>query len=144
MDRSCNCPQCGSPDVFVVRWPDIVECLVCGSTYQFDELAGTPAPDHGDGAASTASRTRPCDNSPRSPLHCCYEADTLLLRSRRRSCPRISACDPGYPSLVEHALPRVLPRGAGLFFGAVLAMLASAPFMTFTLPRPHRRGFSFQ
>ena len=34
MDRSGNCPQCLSPDAFVVRQPNIVECLSCGRTYE--------------------------------------------------------------------------------------------------------------
>ena len=33
MNCSGNCPQCGSPDVFVVRRPNVVECLFCGCRY---------------------------------------------------------------------------------------------------------------
>lgn len=48
MDRDyCNCPRCGSADVFFVQRPNIAECLVCGCTYEFDELAGRPAPNDG-------------------------------------------------------------------------------------------------
>ncbi len=37
MDRSCNCPQCESPDVLVVRRPNVVECLRCGCKYELDD-----------------------------------------------------------------------------------------------------------
>jgi hypothetical protein len=45
MHRYCNCPQCRSPDVVVVRRPDVVGCLVCGCPYLFDEFADGSAPD---------------------------------------------------------------------------------------------------
>lgn len=40
IERSCNCPQCGRPDLVVVERPNIVKCLVCGCVYQYDDLAG--------------------------------------------------------------------------------------------------------
>ena len=41
IERSCNCPQCAQPDLIVVERPSIVECLMCGRVYRYDELAGT-------------------------------------------------------------------------------------------------------
>ena len=29
----CNCPHCGSPDLVVIQWPNIVECLACKRGY---------------------------------------------------------------------------------------------------------------
>jgi len=42
--RLHNCPQCGCPDVSVVRWP-AATCLACGCAYEFGELLeGCPQP----------------------------------------------------------------------------------------------------
>jgi uncharacterized Zn finger protein len=43
IERSPDCPQCGSPSLFVVQRPEmLVECLACGRRYQFDLKAVNP------------------------------------------------------------------------------------------------------
>lgn len=44
MERSCNCPQCGRPDLVVVERPNIVKCLVCGCAYQYEEVPRKSVP----------------------------------------------------------------------------------------------------
>ena len=31
--KLCSCPNCGSPDLVVVKWPKIVACLACKRRY---------------------------------------------------------------------------------------------------------------
>ena len=123
MDRSCNCPQCGSPDVFVVRRPSIVECLVCGCTYQFDELAGRLTEAEAADVAAECIRAIEwqTDNIIANPRSDDIETADMIAAVTPRHPATIRIIDAMKQGSASHrAMKELLPPGTASSFGVVL------------------------